>query len=323
MGSASARHVCVIGDVHGHLQLALLVAARWQQDLGVEFDAVLLAGDVGTFPTLDALDKATRRHFESSPCEVEFPAQWMADPPPAHLDRIFAPVAENGCGLHAPIVMVIGNHEGFAYLQELVPSEIPPAPVHVADLPRVGAAGRISLLPNGWRTVTPGGIVVGGLGGIDRQQRRTQYHQMAYITDDQLAAITRGQKVDILLTHAGPAVTQPFPRGSRVLDRVVESRVARVWCHGHSIDRDHDRITSHEGTVIVPLHDAVFGKRHGPNDGEPGQDAWCHVVVDEDAVSVTRERPAFWRDFHRRAWIPRQDGQLIAPQLAGGETGSR
>lgn len=322
MASASARHVCVIGDVHGHLQLALLVAARWQQELGVEFDAVLLAGDVGTFPALDALDKATRRHVESNPCEVEFPAQWMADPPPSHLDRIFAAVTENGCGLHAPIVMVIGNHEGFEYLQGLVPSDIPAEAVPVGDLPRVGVAGRISLLPNGWRAVTPGGVVVGGLGGIDRQQRKTKYHEMAYITDDQLSAITGGDRVDVLLTHSGPAVTQPFPRGSALLDRVAESRAARVWCHGHSIDRDHDRIAFHRDTAIVPLHGVAFGKRHGPDDGEPGRDAWCHVVLDGEDVTITRERPTFWRDYHRRAWVCRADGQLIAPQLAGIGTAS-
>ena len=54
--------VCVIGDVHGHMQLALLMAARWQVELGAHFDAVLLCGDVGAFSAADRLDKATRRH---------------------------------------------------------------------------------------------------------------------------------------------------------------------------------------------------------------------------------------------------------------------
>ena len=41
--------IAVVGDVHGHLQLALCVLARWQHVLGAKFEAVLLCGDVGTF----------------------------------------------------------------------------------------------------------------------------------------------------------------------------------------------------------------------------------------------------------------------------------
>lgn len=314
-GGMSERHLCVIGDVHGHLQLALLVAARWQQDLGVEFDAVLLAGDVGTFPSLAALDSATRKHAMGSPCEIEFAAQWMSDPPAPHLARILAPLTENGCGLRAPVVMVSGNHEGFEHLDGLAPDEIPDTPVAIGDLPRVDPAGRLLLLPGGWRTITPSGLVIGGLGGIERDQRYSYYHDMAYITDDQVLAIAAGDPVDLLVTHSGPAITQPFPSGAELLDIVADAGVARVWCHGHSVNRDRDFVHTHRGTPIVPLHDATFGRGPGPTDGDPGDNAWCHLTFDGDNVVVNRERPWFWRDYHRRNWRKRADGQLVAPQL--------
>lgn len=310
---ASARHICVVGDVHGHLQLALLIAARWQQELGVEFEAVFLAGDVGTFASLDDLDKATRRHAPDNPCELEFPLQWMAQPPAPHLARLFAPLEQRGCGLTCPVVMVTGNHEGFAHLEPLLTSPIPAEPVAIDTLPTVDRGGWIRLLPGGWRTVTPGGVTVAGLGGIQREQRRIQYHRLAYITDDQVLAITEGPPADLLVTHTGPAVTQPFPKGSDLLDVVADAGVARVWCHGHSVA--DDAIVQRRGTTIVPLHDAAFGRPHGPRDGVPGEDAWCHIAFDGDEVTVDRCRPAFWHDFHRRSWVALDDGQLVAPQL--------
>jgi DNA repair exonuclease SbcCD nuclease subunit len=315
--SEGSRYVCGIGDVHGHLQLGLLVAARWQQELGVAFDAVLLAGDVGTFASYNSLDKATRRHAEDNPCELEFLEQWMADPPPAHLGRIFASVERGGLGLTAPVIMVTGNHEGFEHLQPLVP-EHREGFVPVGELPKVDRMERIALLPSGWRTVTDGGVTIAGLGGIERDQRKSQYHPTAYITDGQLLAVTEGPGVDVLLTHTGPSITQPFPKGSDLMNIVADAGVARVWLHGHSIE--DDAIREYKGTTIVPLHDAAFAAAPRTNAGQPGEDAWCLVTVDDGSAHVDRQRPPFWRDFNQRAWVRQPSGQLVAPQIAGADS---
>ena len=71
------RTVCAIGDVHGHLQLALCMAAQWQKELDINFEAVLLCGDVGTFTEDIQLDSTTRRHAKCNPCELEFLYQWQ------------------------------------------------------------------------------------------------------------------------------------------------------------------------------------------------------------------------------------------------------
>src|SRR5438046_2595305 len=107
---ADAAFLAVIGDCHGHLQLALCTAARWQQELGRSFDAVFLCGDVGTFSADDQLDSTTRRHARTNPCELEFPTQWATEPPASWLPPLFLPEAEGGLGLACPVVMVSGNH---------------------------------------------------------------------------------------------------------------------------------------------------------------------------------------------------------------------
>jgi len=84
--NASTR-ICVTGDVHGHIQLTLGVAAHWQRELDSNFEAVLFCGDVGTFTRRDEID---RRRPD---CWWEFhPGKWAhtrhgkpVAPPLAHL----------------------------------------------------------------------------------------------------------------------------------------------------------------------------------------------------------------------------------------------
>ena len=178
-GRDRARVICAVGDVHGHLQLALCVAARWQRELGVSFDAVFLCGDVGAFTAEDQLDSATRSHARSNPCELEFLRQWSAEPPPEWLARIFQPLDTGGLGLSCPVAMVHGNHEGFEHLEQLVPDAPPEAPPKMEDLPALDTAGHLRYLPSGWQCLTPGGLRVAGIGGVEPNQRRAAYHSMA------------------------------------------------------------------------------------------------------------------------------------------------
>lgn len=103
----------VCGDIHGHLQLALIAWAVEQQQAGRVVDAILLCGDVGTFTSHCQPDKATVRHAVDNPCELEFLA-WSTESPAPWLEGIFAPIGKGGLGLQAPVIMVTGNHEGFA-----------------------------------------------------------------------------------------------------------------------------------------------------------------------------------------------------------------
>src|SRR4051794_36893618 len=80
-----STRLAILGDVHGHLQLALCALARWQRESAVPIDAVLLAGDVGTFTDYAQLDSATKAHAKSNPCELEFLHQWSRTPQPPWL----------------------------------------------------------------------------------------------------------------------------------------------------------------------------------------------------------------------------------------------
>src|SRR5262249_8320071 len=127
-----------------------------------------------------------------------------------------------GLGLDCPVVMVHGNHEGLAHLENLYPQRPPMNSVPLADLPEVDRWGRIRLLPPGWAAVAPGGHTVGGVGGIEPGQRRAKYHPMAYIEDRAVESLLARvpPQLDVLLTHQGPAQVQG-DHGSETLDLLM------------------------------------------------------------------------------------------------------
>lgn len=309
--------IAVIGDCHGHLQLALCVAARWQEELGVHFTAVFLCGDVGTFTTENELDSATRSHARDNACELEFLTQWSTTPPAPWLDAIFRPTTDDGLGLCCPIAMIHGNHEGFAYLTKLVPpdAKLPRAPVSIGDLPAVDSGSHIRLLPSGWTVRLPSGHSVAGIGGIERGQRRARYHEMAYLRDDAIDHIASNGRVDLLLTHQGPAQVQGEASGSKSLDLLLDERVANVWFHGHAVPKPS--IATFRGpreTTVVPLADIAFSTK-SDRFFMPGTGGWAWVDLSGSSPVAQRFDPACLREFPRTKWSKTAAGLWVSPTL--------
>ena len=311
--------IAIVGDTHGHVQLALCVLARWQIELGTAFDGVLFCGDVGSFTTEEELDNATRAHAKRNPIELEFFTQWSTSPQAPWLDFIFREACDGGLGLTCPVVMVHGNHEGFQRLEQIAPpgAAIPDGPTPVNELPAVDTNGHIRYLPSGWRTVLGSGQVIAGAGGIERGQRAADYHPMAYLSDRAIEHLASGSQtaIDVLVTHQGPACTQGDTKGSVSLDLLADAQVAKVWFHGHSICNPEPRKVGREGrTVVVPLADIAFPGK-GPQPDDAGKDGWATLSFEDGKALPARFNPAFLRDFRRHLWLKTADGRMIAPPL--------
>lgn len=302
--------LCIIGDVHGHVQLGLCMAARWQRELSTSFDAIFLCGDVGSFTKDSELDSTTRRHGKANPCELEFLYQWSVEPQPPWLGKIFAPPGE-GLGLVCHVVMVHGNHEGFCHLETLVPPTIPDEPVSLRELPVVDTGGYLHYLPSGWRCETPRGLVIGGVGGIEKGQRYADYHPMAYIDQDAVSHLLEQPPVDVLITHQGPSELQG-EKGSETLQLLLDEAKAPVWFHGHSTPQ---KAISHcgpnQGTLVVPLEDIAFSCK-GPEGDDPGENGWAIL---HKGSEVERCRPDFWREYRKRRWHAIDEKGLVCPDL--------
>lgn len=317
MGEAKAAvSIGVVGDVHGHLQLALAVMAAWQVERGQKLEAVFLCGDVGTFTPIEALDKATQNYAQKNPIELEFMLQWSTRPAAPWLGHIFLPLEEGGLGLDCPVIMVHGNHEGFGHLQGLAPQHIPKHVLSMDELPVVDTLGKIRYLPSGWQIQLPSGYRVGGVGGIDQRHRKKHVHPMAYICE---AAVRRiqgsGERLDLLITHQGPAGTQGS-HGSDDLQPLLDRGVARAWCHGHGVQDYGVTCSGPAGrTMVIPLEDIAFPLR-GERANLPRDRGWCWLTLSQDVVTPERHPPRALAQFDRAHWLVTRDGLWVCPPLA-------
>jgi len=210
--------------------------------------------------------------------------------------------------------MVHGNHEGFAHLASIAPRKTPDDPVIPGDLPRVDSGRHIQLLPSGWRTVLSSGYIIGAVGGIEPGQREAAYHPMAYIDPDAVLRLA-GAKLDVLITHQGPAAVQGA-KGSTTLDFLLNPPVAAVWFHGHSTEQTGPlRAGTSDGCQVVPLGDIAFAADPRADD-LPGRDGWALLRFEERVATVRKKPPSFLREFRRRRWMAVDDERLVAPPLA-------
>lgn len=103
-------NIAVFADLHGRILLAFKLCARWQKETGERIDLILQAGDLGVYPAMERLDRATLRYAERDPTELGFMNHFLSYDP-----VVAASLAETSC----PMIFVRGNHEDHAWLDEL------------------------------------------------------------------------------------------------------------------------------------------------------------------------------------------------------------
>jgi hypothetical protein len=85
-------NIAVFADVHGRVLLAFKLCARWQQETGETIDLILQAGDLGAYPDISHLDRATIKHARKDPTELGFAEDFSQ-----HNDEGTATLSQTNC----------------------------------------------------------------------------------------------------------------------------------------------------------------------------------------------------------------------------------
>ena len=106
--------IAVLGDLHGHIDLALSILAKFEKENNVKLDEILQVGDFGYFPyPFLRLDRATKRFAEKDPEELGFSSKFLERTETS--ERYFRdPESEM-----PRTVFIAGNHEDGEALSQL------------------------------------------------------------------------------------------------------------------------------------------------------------------------------------------------------------
>jgi hypothetical protein len=210
----------VFGDLHGRVLPAFRLAAYWSREFRTPLDGILQVGDLGYFPDLSRLDKATIRHAADDPLELGVQDVIR---PTALADAVFA---EPTC---TPAVwFTAGNHEDFEELERLAHGH--------ANFPHfpVDHYCKVNAIQDGEVATLPGGLRVAAVWGVDGQQstRRTNLPHRGYIRERSVDRLLH-EPFDVLLCHDAPYSAKRAGFGSKQLAMLIDLAQPKFAFFGH------------------------------------------------------------------------------------------
>jgi Icc-related predicted phosphoesterase len=244
-------NIAVFADTHGRVALAFELVARWQQATGEHIDLILQAGDLGAFPNLERLDKATLKHAKRDPTELDFAKHFTAIRP-----GVRTMLEQTDC----PMIFVRGNHEDHAWLDELESQA--EGPTFSID-----PYNRVHCLKTGvpWSFSSGGQTIrVLGVGRISTVAGQPASTKAKFIQPHELERLNKYEgEFDVLLTHdsARDFVTPGF--GMPALRELLDQHQPAYHLHGHTGESCRVCLDSNGVTQSIKLTDLEWDAQRG------------------------------------------------------------
>jgi hypothetical protein len=293
---SDSLRIAVLGDVHGHLTLALRVLRRWQDETGHELDLILQVGDLGAFPPPFRLDAATRRFAERDSDELGF-ATYHANEGEAA--EVYGPDALPHRALAAELWFIKGNHEDFEFLEEAArEGGDEPVPVAAFGAIRFMRQGAVYMFERRGRAIR-----IAGLGGIADGGRPGRDPASEHYTASELRGL-KSAEFDLLLSHEPPfgAAAAIHPKyasgGSPEVAELLRLQRPRLHFCGH-YHEPGQALDAVDGVRSYQLNAVNFLRADQLNPGCIAIVTWSRP--DEDAGVELLDSP-WLRAYTRRTW---------------------
>jgi len=273
----------VFGDLHGRILPAFRFASYWAKHTGREVTALLQVGDMGYFPDISRMDKATLRHAKDDPLELG--ALDVATRTEI-ADRVFDddPFCPPGLWFTA------GNHEDFDELERFARASGPQADF------AVDAYCRVHGIKDGEVHPFDCGTKVAAVWGVDGDGANSRHNlpPRGYIAEravNQLATET----FDVLLMHDAPEGGKRVWYGSELLRSLIELAQPRFGFFGHYRGDGSRSQQDYRRTEVYHLAGFEMRTRDGhPESGSVGVLEWADgegtfaFIDDEELKPFTR-----------------------------------
>lgn len=275
----------MFGDLHGRVLPAFRFASYWSRAFDTPLAGILQVGDLGYFPDLTKLDRATIRHAKGDPLELG--VQDVIRPTEL-ADTIFdEPTCPPGLWFTA------GNHEDFADLARLSQGN-----ANFGTFP-VDHYCMVNAVQNGRVVELEGGLRVAAVWGVDgaESSRRTNLPDGGYISEKAIDRLLR-EPFDVLLCHDAPYSAKRVGFGSRLLAMLIELSRPAYCFFGHYKGEGGPSVVSFAPTGV--FHMAGFEMRGRGQTTEAGS---VGVLRWQDGRGEFEHLdPAWLRSFTRSNW---------------------
>lgn len=227
--------VAIFSDIHGKILLPFKLVDLYQKETGHQIDLILQCGDMGAYPDMDNLDKATVKHAKNDRDELGFHDQFTKE----HKEiRTFLDT------LNIDMICVRGNHEDHNYLDKL--EQAASEKLFPIDIYK-----RVFVCKSGMpQSFTAHGETLRfvGVGRIGDRKGRTEPRFIQEYERRQVRKLYKSNDVfDILITHDKDDSSQRG-YGMAEIRELLDNVIFKYHFYGHTgepfkQELDHNRIT--------------------------------------------------------------------------------
>jgi hypothetical protein len=221
MEDAQPSTFLVFGDLHGRILPAFRFAAYWARRTGRAVSGLLQVGDMGYFPDISRMDKATLRHAKDDPLELgSLDVATRTD----LADRVF-----DASDSTFDLWFTAGNHEDFEELERFAQASGRDQTDFAVD-----AYCRVRGIKDGAVHTFPCGLKVAAVWGVDGHgaNGRKNLPPRGYISERAVDGLTT-EAFGVLLSHDAPEGAKRDGYGSELLRVLIELARPRLAFFGH------------------------------------------------------------------------------------------
>jgi hypothetical protein len=239
MSDPAPQTFLVFGDLHGRILPAFRFASYWARLAQRAPVALLQVGDLGYFPDISRIDKATLRHAKDDPLELgtldvvertELADRTFDDDPHSTFDLWFTAGNHEDFDELERLARASGNQPDFvadAYcrVRGIKDGAVRDFPIHSGDC----------LAGSACQTEEQMGLKAGAIWGVDGHgaNGRKNLPPRGYIAEKAVDRLSL-EAFDVLLSHDAPKDAKRVGYGSELLAALIESAQPRFAFFGRA-----------------------------------------------------------------------------------------
>ncbi|MDR2919953.1 MAG: metallophosphoesterase [Tannerella sp.] len=277
--------IAVFADIHGKILLPFKMVDAYQKAYKEKIDLILQCGDLGIFPDITKLDKATIRHAKRDNQELGFARQFQ---------YINPSVSQFLDELNIDMICVRGNHEDHDFLDEKESQSLDSCyPIDCYHRVYVCKSGMIQTFRKGEEE-----IVFMGIGRIgDRKGRSDKRFLQDYEREEIKKSLKQKQKLDLLITHdVSSDMTSPG-FGMEELRPVLNILKPAIHFYGHTGEAYKMIRDMNDYTYSVKIKELEFNTSGMLEDG-------CMLILENEYedFELKKVETSFLKRFSKYNW---------------------